>query len=668
MSLSCTTTDEKMNQSTAQDKDKGVVMNHPSSTEKKLQQQQKEKELLSSLPKGVSIHPDWITSKEKDELMAYFQSKKNDWQQEGFHKKLRVLYMDDSSSSSMIWSTLCQRLMQKSNFSSSYPKIRIEERTTLAQSKNTTKDLNHTIASVSQVEDGDMVAYLVLQHPIVQILSIQQSLDHDYHATNIWDVFQPPNSLIIKQSYAVSQYRYRIGNYHPIQEIIQPQQKVQHQRKIYLIKFYTPRIPLISNMTISSYNYNNEPKNPAQVTIDKYDDSEHKSSFDTQKGQSLRELLTIIVTTSPIKSNPSTNIIQGCFNTFPMAGVEFAYQCPKIIICDGCRISEDLNVVVTKQHANAKQSLRNGIATKTQAENYEEYKSALHRLCDSDPIFQNTKIIELSERHGYGFALRHAIAHHVQTPYVCVIQHDRTFMKHTPIAQVVYTMHSLPEKIKYVGMSMRSNLLYRDGFLSKYGKVAFQQLLPLILTPPSLCIEKQDPTENTNTDQQEQHTNNDTTYQTVGKNKKMQKNLLSLQNTYWKSQQYLTHTHKDDDDKNYLQCSLTPTLFWYDNIHVCETSHYRDFIFDERLKLVARGGFVEDKTSPAIIKNVERLGLQQGHAKFGCYLLDDHTGMFYTGHLDGGSYLTPTQQQHQKRTNLQQQQQQQTFENNQINK
>ena len=648
--MSCTSTDKKPNLSSPpQEKENGTMVNDSSYTK---QQQQKEEE-TSSLPQGVSIHPDWITSKEKDELMAYFQSKKNDWQQEGFLKKLRVLYLDDtsSSSSSMIWSKLCQRLMQKSHFSS-YPKIRIEERTTLAQSKNTIKDLNHTIASVSQVEDGDMVAYLVLQHPIVQILSIQQSLDHDYHTSNTWDVFQPPNSLVIKQSYATSKCRYRIGNFHPIQEKIQSKQ--QQQRKMYLIKFYTPKIPVITNLTISSSNSKTE----------KNDNSEHKSSFDAQKLQLLRELLTIIVTTSPIKSNPSTNIIQGCFNTFPMAGEEFAYQCPKIIICDGCRISEDLHTVVTKQHANAKQSLRNGIATKTQAENYQDYKSVLYQLCHSDPLFQNTKIVELSERHGYGFALRHAITHHVTTPYVCVIQHDRTFMKHTPIAQVVHTMHSLPEKIKYVGMNMRSNLLYRDGFLSKYGKVAFQQLVPMILTPPSLCVEKQDPKENRNTDQQEQqHSNNNSTCRTVGKSKKVQKNLLSLQNTYWKSQQYLTHTHKDNDDKNFLQCSLTPTLFWYDNIHICETSHYRDFIFDERLKLVARGGFVEDKTSPAIIKNVERLGLQQGHAKFGCYLLDDHTGMFYTGHLDGGSYLTPTQQLQQKQTNLQQQLQQSSKSN-----
>jgi hypothetical protein len=91
------------------------------------------------------------------------------------------------------------------------------------------------------------------------------------------------------------------------------------------------------------------------------------------------------------------------------------------------------------------------------------------------------------------------------------------------------------------------------------------------------------------------------------------------------------------------QLSLTPTFFWYDNVHICETAHYRDFVFHPSYKMVVRGGFVEDKLSPVIKKTVERLGLVQGHARFGCFLLDDHSGMFFTGHLDGGSYLTPEQ-------------------------
>jgi hypothetical protein len=39
-------------------------------------------------------------------------------------------------------------------------------------------------------------------------------------------------------------------------------------------------------------------------------------------------------------------------------------------------------------------------------------------------------------------------------------------------------------------------------------------------------------------------------------------------------------------------------------------------------------------------KSVERLGLKEGHTKFKCDLLDDHSGYFFIGHLDGGSVMS----------------------------
>ena len=110
----------------------------------------------------------------------------------------------------------------------------------------------------------------------------------------------------------------------------------------------------------------------------------------------------------------------------------------------------------------------------------------------------------------------------------------------------------------------------------------------------------------------------------------------SLRDGYKGSHQNLTHlewiqTGDGAESQGYNQLSLTPTLFWYDNTHVVETSHYSDFIFNPQYKMVARGGFVEDKLSPVITRNVERLGLKKGHAKFGCYLLDDHSGAVSLG-------------------------------------
>lgn len=385
----------------------------------------------------------------------------------------------------------------------------------------------------------------------------------------------------------------------------------------------------------------------------------------------LSDLLTIVVTTSPIKSNPSTELLQKTLETFHHAGPEFAYQCRKVIVCDGCRVLDDdddnnkaeeekkddqqqqqqqQKRKISRKHSNVKQALRNGIATKGQAERYEEFKAALRKVCedannaaddgnDTEPSpFRNAEVVELSTRHGYGFALRHALRECVHTPYVCVIQHDRTFMRTTPMKSVVHAMMNDPERIKYVGCSMRSNLMYRDIFLGKYGKVAHQDLAKLVLRPPELRL---DPTQYGPAVPVESiqvygpHVNNID---------KLQKNLQALAVNYRKSNQNKTSLEGPEGNfETHAQLTLTPTLFWYDNTHIVETAHYRDFVFNEKYRMVARGGFVEDKLSPVITKNVERLGLKDGHAKFGCYLLDDHSGLFFTGHLDGGAFITTSE-------------------------
>jgi len=64
--------------------------------------------------------------------------------------------------------------------------------------------------------------------------------------------------------------------------------------------------------------------------------------------------------------------------------------------------------------------------------------------------------------------------------------------------------------------------------------------------------------------------------------------------------------------------------------------------------MVKRGGFVEDKLSPLPKTTLERLGLRKGHSHFGCYVLDNHTGFFLTGHCDGGAYVAKAKTGEQK--------------------
>lgn len=277
--------------------------------------------------------------------------------------------------------------------------------------------------------------------------------------------------------------------------------------------------------------------------------------------------------------------------------------------------------------------MRNGIVTPEQAERYRQFKDALKALCanatESSP-FYNAVVEELDSRHGYGFALRYALYHCVTTPFVCVVQHDRAFMRPTPIREVVQTMWNHP-RVKYVGMSMRSNLMYKDLFLSKYGRVYFDQLGDMIFRPPELLL-----------DSARYGPGSDRVGAMVVTSEKVRAGLMDLADTYRSSRHHLDYTNwlkkQESLDPDKQQLSLTPTLFWYDNVHIAETAHYRDFIFNTSYQMVARGGFVEDKLSPVLIRTVERLGLREGHARFGCFLLDDHSGVFFTGHLDGGTY------------------------------
>lgn len=348
----------------------------------------------------------------------------------------------------------------------------------------------------------------------------------------------------------------------------------------------------------------------------------------------LEDLLTIIITTSPIKSNPSTEVLEKAMETFVNGGSEFAFKCRKVIVCDGVRTNDTEGHRVTRKHSNVKQAMRNGIVTSDQGESYKQYKRNLQRLCENateTSPFYNAVVEELEERQGYGYALRHALRHCVSTQFVCVVQHDRTFMRATPVRETVEAMFRHPN-IKYVGMSMRSNLMYRDIFIGKYGAVYQDELRELILRPPELQIDR-------------------TLYGPGSKSterinyftEKLRKNILALAETYRGSNQLAIEqawTESVSVPLHKHQLSLTPTLFWYDNVHICETKHYRDFIFDPMYKMVAKGGFVEDKLSPVIKRTVDRMGLAEGHSRFGCYLLDDHSGFFFTGHLDGGSYMT----------------------------
>ena len=72
--------------------------------------------------------------------------------------------------------------------------------------------------------------------------------------------------------------------------------------------------------------------------VDTFGHVPSKSSMRPSPMPPLPDILTIIVTTSPIKSNPSTELLEKVFDRFRFAGDAFCFQCRKIIVCGTLRM------------------------------------------------------------------------------------------------------------------------------------------------------------------------------------------------------------------------------------------------------------------------------------------------------------------------------------------
>lgn len=68
------------------------------------------------------------------------------------------------------------------------------------------------------------------------------------------------------------------------------------------------------------------------------------------------------------------------------------------------------------------------------------------------------------------------------------------------------------------------------------------------------------------------------------------------------------------------QISLLPMIIWLDSTHIARTKWYKEFVFDESLGLVARGGFIEDRLGQVQLERFKKSGLAS-HKGFGTYLL-----------------------------------------------
>lgn len=141
--------------------------------------------------------------------------------------------------------------------------------------------------------------------------------------------------------------------------------------------------------------------------------------------------LSILITTSFIKSHPSTEMIEETIRRLPCNDAKV------LIVCDGFKVSD-------------KPKAKSGTVTQDDSLKYKEY---LDRLLI---LFPNYLIIIRDKRYGYAGNLKYCLGL-IETNYVMIVQHDQYFIRDINIGKVAEVMENTG--IKYIGFPSITNNL-----------------------------------------------------------------------------------------------------------------------------------------------------------------------------------------------------------------
>ena len=111
---------------------------------------------------------------------------------------------------------------------------------------------------------------------------------------------------------------------------------------------------------------------------------------------------------------------------------------------------------------------KQGIVDAEGAARYTAYKQAINKLCGDPciPFFCNAELIELESRVGFGHAVQKGLAL-ARTDYVCVVQHDRAFLRNVDMHCVMQGFANHPD-INYQLLATKSVINYRQKMLGQH--------------------------------------------------------------------------------------------------------------------------------------------------------------------------------------------------------
>ncbi|KAJ3479685.1 hypothetical protein NLG97_g8256 [Lecanicillium saksenae] len=280
-------------------------------------------------------------------------------------------------------------------------------------------------------------------------------------------------------------------------------------------------------------------------------------------------LLTLVITTSPTPSAPATELLSGVLESFA-AHCDVVLRCNVIVVFD------------TYEQVTTTSRLKKGHVTPETAEKYDTYKENVKKLfletfvkdgavttslqvatdeaeygSPGSPLLATPVPFTLSStedgrvrfieaqgrRLGFGLGVRSALRA-VRTPYVWIHQHDWRLIYDIPVASLLSVMQSSQDDeakpIKYICLP--------SGRRSSYA--TSEQVVPY----PEL-----------------------------------RKVSLALTGTYAPKPAATVA----DGSSSLPAVPLTPMFFWHDKPHVASTTHYLERVFPTRLAMM-RGAFIED--------------------------------------------------------------------------
>jgi hypothetical protein len=183
------------------------------------------------------------------------------------------------------------------------------------------------------------------------------------------------------------------------------------------------------------------------------DDSTFASSSLPRYSEALEDILTLVLVTSPVRSNPSTEMIEWVLQSYVSGGG--LGKCQKIIVSDGFETCVD----------GQKPRIKHGRVPLDFAAPYAEFRDCVDKLisqsaadADVNSCFSNSSHVRMPRHRGFGGCVQSALWKSVTTPYILVLQHDRPCLRPFSAEAILMVMKANLNVVKYVGLPTKASL------------------------------------------------------------------------------------------------------------------------------------------------------------------------------------------------------------------